>query len=269
MSATARRPGLLAPWWQRLRWLRVPLVPLVLAVALGCLALLLAGSAAGWLPHLARPSRWGIGPWAALFLLGWMLMTGAMMLPSSLPFLAAAQRIGGGRASITAGAGFAAVWLAVGVLLWVALWLAGAVLTGLVPGQAERVAAGSLLAAAIYQISPLAQACQRACERPFALLARHWHGGPHPGRDAWVAGLHYGASCVGCCVPMILLMFVVGMHDMAWLLGLAALMLVQKHSAWGRHMAWPAALVLAVLAVALWQGWWAPELRGLREVCGA
>lgn len=242
------------------------LAPTVLGLAGASLALLLAGGAAGWLPHGAQPPRWSAPAWAALFLLGWALMTGAMMLPSALPFLAAAQRLGGASASVAGGLGFAAVWLCVGLLFWAALWLAGGLLAGLAPGRLEQLAAASLGLAALYQLSPLAQACQRSCARPFALLAQHWHGGH--AREAGVAGLHYGLSCVGCCLPMLALMGVVGMHDLLWLLALSALMLVQKHRVWGRRIAWPAASALAGGGLALGMGWWQPALLHMRALCG-
>ena len=109
-------------------------------------------------------------------------------------------------------------------------------------------------------------ASQRACARPFAMLARHWHGAGSRRRDALVTGLHYGASCVGCCAPMIVLMFVVGMNDLAWLLGLALLMALQKHAAWGACIALPAAAALAAAGVAIGAGWWVVPLHTL---CGA
>lgn len=240
----------------------------VLALAGLSFGLLVALESAGWLMHGARPARWSLAAWAMAFLAGWTLMTGAMMLPSSLPFLQAAQRIGGRRASVAGGFGFTGAWVAVGAAQWVALWLAADGLARLGPGTAERLAGVSLLAAAAYQASPLARSCQQACARPFPILARHWRG-IAARREALAAGLHYGATCVGCCVPMILLMFVVGMHDLSWMLGLALLMTLQKHVAWGPRIARPAAIVLAAAGVAIGAGWWVVPLRSLRAICGA
>lgn len=203
-----------------------------------------------------------------LFLAGWTLMTSAMMLPSSLPFLWAAQRVGGVDASTAAGFGFTAVWFAVGVVISVALWLAGGLLAGIGPGVAEQIAGVSLMAAAIYQVSPLARSCQRACARPFAIIAQHWRGEGRRRRDALRAGLHYGLSCVGCCLAMIVLMFVFGMHDLFWMAGLALLMVIQKHAVWGRRIALPMAAILMVAGIAIAAGWWSVPLRSLRALCG-
>lgn len=246
--------------------------PASMAVVVGgtaaaSLLLLSWGQSGGWLPHGARPEAWSIVAWGALFLAGWTLMTGAMMLPSSLPFLDAVQRVGGLTAGAVAGIAYTAVWVAVGALQWIALWLAGDLLANLGPGDAERLAGASLIVAAIFHSTPLARECQRACARPFAILALHWGQTSRRLHDAARAGLHYGASCVGCCVPMIAIMFVVGAHDVVWLLLMALAMLVMKHAVWGRRIAVPMVAVLIVAGVAIGSGWWAMPLHGLRELC--
>jgi predicted metal-binding membrane protein len=215
----------------------------------------------------ALPQAAGIAT-LVLFLAGWTLMTSAMMLPSSLPFLWAAQRVGGVDASTAAGFGFVAIWFAVGVVLCAGLWVAGDLLAALGPGRAEQIAGVSLMAAVVYQVTPLARSCQRACARPFGIIAQHWRGEGTPRHDALRAGLHYGVSCVGCCVAMIVLMFVFGMHDLFWMAGLALLMVVQKHAVWGRRIALPMAAILMVAGVAIVAGWWSVPLRSLRALCG-
>ena len=260
IRTAALPPGLAAPAGVGL---------IVLGVAGAALALLSAGEAGGWLSHGVRPERWSTLAWIILFLASWTLMTGAMMLPSSLPFLQAVHRVGGAAASTAAGTAFSVMWLAVGVLQCLLLWAAGGMLARLAPEQAEQLAGASLLAAALYQVSPLAAACQRACAQPFAILARHWHGVGSQRRDALAAGLHYGLSCVGCCLPMIVVMFVVGVHDPAWIFGMALLMGLQKHATWGVLIARPAAVALTVAGVAIGGGWWVVPLPTFRALCGA
>lgn len=237
----------------------------VLGISGASLALL----AGGWLPRGASAATWGVAGWVTLFLAGWTLMTSAMMLPSSLPFLVAAQRAGGVDASTAAGFGFTAAWFAVGIVLGAGLWMVGGRLGQLAPGRAEQIAGASLMAAALYQASPLARSCQRACARPFGIIAQHWRGEGRPRRDALMAGLHYGMSCVGCCLAMIALMFVFGMHDLVWMVGLALLMVLQKHAVWGPRLAMPAAAALMAAGVAIAAGWWVVPLRSLRALCGA
>jgi predicted metal-binding membrane protein len=92
------------------------------------------------------------------------------------PFLRAVEHVGGGAAAATAIAGVAAVWVASGMLFSALLWLTGGAVEALPPGGVERLAVLTLLAAAAYQVSSLAQACQRLCAQPYALLARRWRG---------------------------------------------------------------------------------------------
>ena len=195
-------------------------------------------------------------------------MTGAMMLPASLPFLDAVARVGGGLPAVVAGLAFCAVWLLVGVLLCGIFWAAGGLLAGLAPGRAEQLAGGSLVVAGAYQASPLASACQRACVRPFAIIARRWHGGA-PRWNAAAAGLHYGFACVGCCIPLVLVMLLLGVHDVFWTLALALMMAIQKNVAFGARLAAPLAVVLVAAGVAIAVGAWRPALDGLRILCGA
>lgn len=173
------------------------------------------------------------------FLIAWMLMTGAMMLPSALPLFATVDGMGArlsGRhgAGASAAAGYLAVWGGVGLVAWAASAAAGAYL---LPYAGARVATwvigGSLIGAGIYGLSPLAGACLRACRRPFGFLARHWHARSGAHRQAARIGVAYGVSCVGCCVPMIGLMFVVGMANLAVVIALGVLMAIMKGSALG------------------------------------
>lgn len=247
---------------------RVALGPWLLGLAAACLVLLASADASGWLVHGARPAGMATLAWALLFLAGWTLMTGAMMLPSSLPFLRAMQRLGGASAAAAAASAFTLAWCVLGLLMWALLWLLGDALSRLAPGGAERLGGASLLVAAAYQASPLAKACQRACARPFAILARHWRGGTAPTLHALRAGAHYGATCIGCCVPMVVVMFIVGMNDLLWMLALALLMLAQKHPRLGPQLALPGAAVLALAGLAIALQWWTPPLHTLRALCG-
>ncbi len=67
---------------------------------------------------------------------------------------------------------------------------------------------------------------------------QHWHG-PQPLRSAFQLGLDHGLYCVGCCWAIMLLMFVVGTGNVGWMLGLGAVMAVEKNMPWGRRLSRP------------------------------
>jgi predicted metal-binding membrane protein len=202
-----------------------------------------------------------------LFVAEWILMTLAMMLPSAIPFIDAVQRLGGSAAARTAALSYVGVWAILGAFACAGLWLGGDVMARL-PSTTLSAAAGvSLLLAAAYQLSPWAQRCQRQCARPFSILARHWNGKGTAALQAMASGFHYGMSCVGCCVVMVVMMLVVGLHDLGWMLLFALLMILQKHARWGVRVGRASALAAAAGGCAMLAGWWTPELTSLQAVC--
>ena len=96
------------------------------------------------------------------------------------------------------------------------------------------VAAGAvLIAAGLYQLTPLKESCLAHCRSPAGFLAAHWRGGV---AGAWRMGLDHGVYCVGCCFALMLLLFVGGVMNIAWIAGLAALVLAEKLWSRGRHL---------------------------------
>jgi predicted metal-binding membrane protein len=92
---------------------------------------------------------------------------------------------------------------------------------------------GVMIAAGIYQWTPLKQACLRHCRSPLAFLLHHWRSG------AWGAvtsGLRHGVFCLGCCWMLMALLFVGGLMNLLWIAALALLVLVEKTLPWGGRM---------------------------------
>jgi predicted metal-binding membrane protein len=190
-----------------------------------------------------------------VFLAAWMLMTAAMMLPSAMPLLVSLDRIARGqpgRREIPAVAAFAylAVWGLVGIAALASSAAAEAFFVPRVSAEVvSRVAGGGLVLAGLYGLSPLAGACLRACRRPFGFLARYWRGGSGARLQAAHIGAAYGVSCVGCCVPMLGAMFVVGMANITIVIAMGALMAIMKTSITGVRVA--QALSVALIGVGL------------------
>ena len=166
---------------------------------------------------------------ALLYSAGWVTMTAAMMLPTTLPLLAGFARVTAGRPDrrrlmLLLIGGYLAIWAAFGLAahgLGFLLYLAGV-----------------LLAAGLFQFSELKYHCLDRCRSPVGFLVEHWRG-RRPGLEALSLGLGHGAFCVGCCWALMLLMFVVGTGNLAWMLGLGAVMAVEKNLPWGRHLSAP------------------------------
>ncbi len=83
----------------------------------------------------------------------------------------------------------------------------------------------ALIAAGVYQLTPLKQTCLSKCRNPIEFFLTRWRAGRG---GAFRMGLEHGAYCVGCCWALMLLLFVVGVMNLVWVALIAAFVLVEK-----------------------------------------
>lgn len=187
---------------------------------------------------------------AVLFVLGWVLMTVAMMLPTALPVLGVFGRLVGGRADagrllIIMIGGYLIVWLGFGV----AAHLIGAVVVALarrslwVTFNGWSIGVVLLLVAGLFQFSHLKYRCLEACGAPLGFVLARWRG-RRPAVEAVRLGIAHGAFCVGCCWALMLLLFAMGTGSVGWMVALGAAMAIEKNTSWGRRLARPLGAVL-------------------------
>ncbi|MBV8532151.1 MAG: DUF2182 domain-containing protein [Candidatus Eremiobacteraeota bacterium] len=189
---------------------------------------------------------------ALAVLAAWQFMTAAMMLPSSLGFIRYYAATAG-RApdfplalSLFLGAYFA-VWTVFALAAFsgdmqlhqivdASPWLAT---------HAALIPAGTLALAALYQFTPLKDACLKACRHPGIYLARHYRRGALNGLRI---GLGHALYCLGCCWALMLVMFAAGVAHLAWMGALAAIMFVEKATPAGNRIVAPVGAAFAALA---------------------
>lgn len=179
------------------------------------------------------------GPWtlgrAVLVLVMWTVMMAAMMLPSAAPMIllyATITRRRGGQgepasASGSFALGYMAVWTAFSLgaaALQFALEKA-ALLSPMMQTTSIALAGAVLIAAGLYQWTPLKQSCLRRCRSPLDFLVAHWRPGA---RGAFRMGLRHGVNCLGCCWLLMLLLFAGGVMNYAWIAGVALFVLIEK-----------------------------------------
>jgi predicted metal-binding membrane protein len=192
-----------------------------------------------------------------LYVGGWVLMTAAMMLPTTLPLLEIVARITAGRSDrrLLLGlvvAGYLSIWSLFGVVAH----LADLGLHALVPQSPWLTFNGWALGAAIlaiaglFQFSDLKRRCLDACRTPMTFVVQHWRGYDQR-RQAMLLGAHHGLYCVGCCWALMLLMFVVGTGNVGWMLALGAVMAAEKNLPWGRRLSAPLGLGLLAWSAAI------------------
>jgi len=194
---------------------------------------------------------------AALYGMAWILMSIAMMLPSTLPLFTAFERLIAQRTDRTRlltllGAGYLAVWGAFGLLAH-ALHSALLAWVGSVPVLALHgwlIGTAIIAVAGAFQFSALKHLCLDKCRTPLSFVIEHWRGRSQAWQ-AFLLGAHHGLFCVGCCWALMLLMFAVGAGSLGWMLLLAAVMSIEKNLSWGRRLSAPLGVTLLAWAALL------------------
>jgi predicted metal-binding membrane protein len=230
---------------------------LLLSIAmLAALGWITIGLAATHVLHVFMPSGQA---WTAVDLgaaaLMWMAMTLAMMLPSAGPMILTYAEIG----DTAARKGERIVSPLVLTAGYLSIWFGFALVAALVQGATTRLSlldpasastggllsAGLFLAAGIYQFSALKHVCLTRCQRPFAFFFANW---TTRRSGVFGLGLRQGAYCLGCCWVLMLLMFAVGVMNMAWMLVLALVIIGEKMSS---RLSRPVGVLLILIGAAL------------------
>lgn len=185
---------------------------------------------------------WSLSHGLLVFFMWWVMMI-AMMTPSAAPALllyAAVKRLGTERVQATALTlwfllGYLFVWAAFSLLATGLQWTLGQIglmNDGLMRLNSRLSAGGILLMAGLFQFSGLKDACLSHCQSPAKFLTTH----NRPGRGgALRLGVYHGVYCLGCCWALMALLFVGGIMNLWWIVGLAFYVLAEKtlpHSRW-------------------------------------
>jgi predicted metal-binding membrane protein len=193
-----------------------------------------AGLQAGMGMALPMTEPWSLAQ-AAFMLAMWTVMMVAMMVPAAAPMILIFHRVAGdraarGQAAVPTGfflGGYLLVWTGFSALATAAQWaLHDAALLSPGMAAASPLLGGALLVAAgVFQLTPLKHACLARCRSPLAFLLNDWREG-HGG--ALAMGLRHGAFCTGCCWALMALLFVGGVMNLLWVAGLAGVVLGEK-----------------------------------------
>lgn len=209
----------------------IVLVALALVAALGLFATLRLGG------MLMMPSAFvgGAIVYPALLFIMWWAMMMAMMLPSAAPAIltyGALSRKFAGKGAPAAplavfAAGYAAIWTGfAAAAVALQLLLSPMIALSMMMAVTSAVAGGGLLVAAgLYQMSPLKSACLRKCQSPLMFFARNWQKGY---LGAFRMGLSHGLYCLGCCWVLMGLLFYGGVMELRWIVGLALYVAAEK-----------------------------------------
>jgi predicted metal-binding membrane protein len=226
-------------------------------------AALLAIALVAWVVSAFRMSGMDDGPGTDLGSLGWFVaiwvpMMAAMMFPSLEPTVLLCARIADlrrreGRAGFAPTAtfvgGYLAVWTVFGLLAFGAYELVAAFdPTFLAWGRAgPYLAGGAILAAGLYEMTPLKRYFLDHCRNPFQALFFDWRSGPLGGSRM---GVRHAGHCVGCCAGLMIVLFALGIMSLVWMAAVAAVIFFEKVFMRGSRLRWLVAVGL--IAVGVW-----------------
>ena len=225
---------------------------------LGLVGVLFGLAGLGWWRTADQMRGMDHGPWSALGTAGWfvgvwVVMMGAMMLPSVAPTVALYSKMTRTRSPTSPllfVSGYLLTWAGAGVLAF-AVGKAVASLSGGALAWdhfGRALAGGTLVAAACYQLTPLKNVCLAKCRSPLGLLLGTWRDGA---KGAVHMGLRNGAWCVGCCWALMASLFALGVMSVAWMALVAGLVTVEKSAPWRRTATYGTAALLAALGLLL------------------
>jgi predicted metal-binding membrane protein len=236
--------------------------PLRLSPA-GVAAALLGLTLVAWILTFDRMRGMDAGPGTDLgglvwFLGIWVTMMAAMMLPSVAPMVLAFARVTKERARRQQAIyvptwifllGYLAAWTAYGLVAYGVFRVIDAVAGGALAWDraGPYVAGGAILAAGLYQLTPIKDVCLRHCRTPLHFVLHSWHEGRV---GALRMGAEHGLYCVGCCWGLMIVLFSLGVMSLVWMAVIAGVIFAEKVLPWGLRLTRP--LAVAFVALGLW-----------------
>jgi predicted metal-binding membrane protein len=183
-------------------------------------------------PALAE--NWSMLHAFSMFVMWWVMMI-AMMLPSAAPIILLSAALNRRSRAEIAPYGRVAAFVLGYLLAWAVFSLVAVALqywleqAGMLSMHGESVnhllTGGLLLAAGVWQLSPMKYACLQHCRSPVAFLTRYRKPGSS---GALYMGARHGLYCLGCCWFLMALLFAGGVMNLYWIVGLAVFVFAEK-----------------------------------------
>ncbi len=238
-------------------------------------AVLLGLALVAWLVTIDRMRGMDAGPGTDLGAIGWFVviwvtMMAAMMLPSVAPMALIYAKVSGERARRGRSfvptwiflAGYFAAWTGYGLAAYGLFRVIHAFHPHFLGWQAEGpiVAGGAVVAAGVYQLTPLKRVCLRHCRSPLHFVLVGWREGRS---GALRMGFEHGGYCVGCCWGLMLILFVLGVMSLVWMTLVAGLIFAEKVLPFGHRLT--SVFAVAFIAAGIWIAVAPASVPGLRQ----
>ncbi len=205
---------------------------------------------------MTQAAVWTPGYATLMFFMWWVMMM-VMMLPSASPMILLFAAVNRNQRAQDAPYVPTAVFAAGYVIVWGGFSLLAAgvqrglesagILSAMMASTSALFGGIVLLAAGVYQLTPLKHVCLRHCRSPVHYIADHWRPGSF---GAMQMGIEHGVFCLGCCWTLMALLFVGGVMNLYWIAGLAVFVLLEKTIPAGHRLG-----AVTGLGLILWGGW--------------
>jgi predicted metal-binding membrane protein len=180
------------------------------------------------------PAPWSVADLGLLFLM-WSIMMVAMMVPSAAPMALAFLSLNRRRRARSAPVistwifvgGYIGAWTAYSLVATMAQWglHEAALISPSMTLNSPLLMGAVLIAAGVYQWTPLKDRCLTGCRSPLSFLMSRWREGAW---GAWRMGIEHGSYCVGCCWILMALLFVTGVMNLPWVAAIALFVIAEK-----------------------------------------
>jgi predicted metal-binding membrane protein len=182
-----------------------------------------------------------IGPRVPLFLVIWVIMMVAMMLPTALPMILTFHRVQAANrqprdafaSTWVFVAAYLVVWAFAGLAAYVGMQAAEAAIVhvALSPAIAAQLGGAIIVVAGIYQLTPLKDVCLSKCREPIDFIVTSWRNGA---TSALEMGLLHGAYCLGCCWLLFVILFPLGIMNVGAMAVVTLIIFAEKTLPWPR-----------------------------------
>jgi predicted metal-binding membrane protein len=182
----------------------------------------------------ASQMPWSLLTFLLMFIM-WSVMMVGMMVPSAAPMVLLFARVQRRKLADQAPTARIAAFTAGYLLIWTSFSLIATglqwaltelrLLSPMMESTSQFLAVGVLLAAGIYQLTPLKLACLKQCQSPIGFLTMHWKDGIS---GSLSMGIEHGMYCLGCCWLLMALLFVGGVMNLMWVALIATFVLLEK-----------------------------------------
>jgi predicted metal-binding membrane protein len=194
-----------------------------------------------------------LGPRVPLFLVIWVLMMVAMMLPTAAPMILTFHKVQAGNRTLGDAfvttwvfvAAYLLVWACAGMFAYAGMLAAetAAARLALSPATTAQIGGAIIMVAGIYQLTPLKDVCLSKCRTPIDFIVTSWREGA---TSAFEMGLLHGAYCLGCCWLLFVMLFPLGIMNVGAMAAVTLIIFAEKTLPWPRLAPYAVAVALVL-----------------------